>query len=76
MSFAANSDGYVDSMLSSIGDSLYIDWRGAMLSGVEQVTVNLRFDPGANELPEPASSALLGLGLAGVAAARRRKTAR
>jgi hypothetical protein len=74
-SFAPNSDGYIDSMISWIDDSLFINWKGGNITGVDNVRINLNFGAASrpSAVPEPSTLALLSLGLAGMAARRRKK---
>lgn len=70
VSFAPNSDGYVDSMFSVVADTLFIDWRGGAISGVETVQVQLSF--AGSPVPVPGTVLLFGASLAGLVLARRR----
>jgi hypothetical protein len=69
VAFAPNSNGYVDSMLSVVDDTLFVDWQGGDISGVESVEISFSFDSEA--VPAPATVSLLALGLLGLARRRR-----
>ncbi|RCU45264.1 PEP-CTERM sorting domain-containing protein [Corallincola holothuriorum] len=69
VSFSANTDDYVDSMLSWVDDTLFVNWQGGNITGVDSVHINLTFA----SIPAPASALLLGLGLVGLSLRRRNK---
>lgn len=65
--------GFDNSRVSFTGDEIRIDWNG--LSYVSGTVVNVDFSFAPVAVPEPASAALLGLGLVALGAMRRRKPA-
>jgi len=70
-SFSANSDGYVDSMISFVGDTLLVNWGGGNIAGVDSVQIDLSFE--SVSVPEPSSIFLLGLGLFSLSIFRKTK---
>ena len=68
-SFSANGFGYVDSMLSWVDDTLFVNWRDGGITGNPGVSINLAYVA----VPEPGTLALLGIGLFGMGLSRRRK---
>lgn len=72
VSFAPNTDGYVDSMLSYENDTLFVNWRGGLISGVEGVRINLTFDSVSVPVALPSTLMLLGLVVTGLWFSRKR----
>lgn len=70
VSFSANNDDYIDTMLSWSGDTLFINWGGGNITNVDSVQVNLGFVDDKVSVPGPSSIALLVIGLLGLAVRR------
>lgn len=70
---ATNMVGLDSSRLTFDSNSIGINWQGLSFTESTIVSRDIEFDSVA--VPEPASIALLGLGLAGIGFSRRKKTA-